>query len=138
MRTINIDVPESEFERLNALYPPTAKSSTVGERAIELVKFHFRTIDSNCQFRVPGGGVDLEVTANGISERMEIKGTADPGIAWMKLKVSGKPCYDRLLEGLPLYRVVAVYDRAPRIYVLTYAQDFELAVEPRWALKPRR
>ncbi len=138
MRTIELDLPEAEFERLNALYPPTAKSSTVGERAVELVKFYFRTLDCDCQFHVPGGGVDLEVTGKELSERIEIKGTADADIAWMKLKVSGKPCYDRLLEDLPLYRVLAVYDRNPRICVLKYSEDFEIVSELRWALRPRR
>lgn len=138
MQTINLNLPEREFERLNGLYPPTVKSATVGERASDLVKFYFRTVDPDCQFIERIGGIDLEVTGDRLSVRMEIKGTADADIAWMKLKVSGEPSYRHLREGLPLYRVVGVYDRNPRIYVLKYAEDFEMIHEPRWALRPRR
>src|SRR5437762_7559142 len=114
MRTIDLAIPESEFARLNALYPPTIKSSTVGRRAIELVQFHFRTQDPACKFLEPGNGIDLEVTRGEQVDRIEVKGTADRNIAWMKLKVSGKPCYAHLIAGIELYRVVAVYERDPR------------------------
>ena len=138
MYTIDLNLPETEFERLNALYPPTVKSFNVGERAIELVKFHFRARDSNCEFRVPNDGTDLEVVSEAGSERIEVKGTADSGIAWSKLKVSGNLSHACLHADAPLYRVVGVYDRAPRIHVLKHSEDFEMIPEARWAVKARR
>lgn len=138
MITIQINLPEAEFQRLNALYPPTVKSSNVGDRAIELVKFHFRTLDPKCQFREPNDGTDLEVLSGTSSERIEVKGTADSDIAWTKLKVSGNASYQQLLNDTPLYRVVSVYDRAPCIHILKHSEDFEMSAEARWAVKARR
>jgi hypothetical protein len=100
--------------------------------------FYFRSLDANCEFRKIVRGVDLEVTRNGTTECIEIKGTADSEISWAKLKVSGVPCHEQLQRDFPLYRVVSVYDRAPRIHILKYSEDFEMQPEPRWALKPRR
>lgn len=138
MVTIPINLPETEFQRLNALYPPTVNSANVGNRAIELVRFYFRSLDSDCQFRVPNDGTDLEIVRAGSSERIEVKGTADADIAWIKLKVSSLLSYQQLLDNVPIYRVVAVYDRAPRIHVLRHAQDFEMIAEPRWSVRARR
>lgn len=138
MQTIDLSLPETEFQRLNGLYPATVKSSTIGERAVELVKFYFRTLDPQCQFSGPTEGIDLHIVGTQFRERVEIKGTADADIAWGKLKVSGGPCHQHLLEELPLYRVVGVYDRKPRIFVLKYSEDFEMIPEARWALKPRQ
>lgn len=137
MIAIQIQLPEAEFQRLNAVYPPTVKSANVGDRAIEIVQFHFRAEDPQCQFRKPTDGTDLEICTAGNSVRIEVKGTAASNLAWGKLKVSGGPSYQQLLNDVPLYRVVAVYDRTPRIYVLKHSQDFEMIPEPRWRMKAR-
>lgn len=135
MNLIKVDLPEAEFARLNSLFPPTIKSSNVGERAVELVMLHFRSRHAGCTFTKNIDGYDLQVEWDGGEEKIEIKGTADDTIAFWKLKVSGKRSYELLLNGTPIYRVVSVYSRSPSIYVLKHGEDFEMNEEPRWALK---
>ena len=81
-------------------------------------------------------GVDLRVTVDGRTERIEVKGTADSTIAWEKLKVSSRKSHDALVRGDALiYRVVDVHSADPRIYILIHGEDFTLEPEPRWAVK---
>ncbi|MCY4579394.1 MAG: hypothetical protein OXD31_10120 [Chloroflexi bacterium] len=83
-----------------------------------------------------GDGVDLRVTIDGKTERIEVKGTADPTIAWEKLKVSSRRSHDALVSGdATIYRVVDVDSADPRVYVLIHGEDFTLEHEPRWAVK---
>lgn len=138
MIAIPIDLDEDEFRRLNALYPPSEKSSNVGKRSVELVQYYFRKLDPSCQFRVLKKGVDLEIVQGSKIQRIEIKGTARDHLAWNQLKVSGSPSYDELRKDTPLYRVVSVYDRTPTIYVLTYSEDFDMIPEARWSVKKKK
>ena len=71
------------------------------------------------------------------TKKCEVKGTAATDIAWAKLKVSGKPSYKLLLNGLPLYRVCGVYSRNPIIFVLKCGSDFEMVPEPRWSVRKK-
>lgn len=135
MNLIEIDLPEAEFVRLNSLFPPTVKSSNVGERAVELVKLHFRSRHAGCAFTKNRDGYDLQVKWDGGEEKIEIKGTADEKIAFGKLKVSGRRSYDLLLKGTPIYRVVSVYSRSLSMYVIRHGEDFEMNEEPRWTIK---
>ena len=81
-------------------------------------------------------GVDLRVTVDGRTERIEVKGTADSTIAWEKLKVSSRKSHDALVRGDALiYRVVDVHSADPRVHILIYGEDFTLEPEPRWAVK---
>ena len=81
-------------------------------------------------------GADLKVSARGKSERIEVKGTESPTIAWQQLKVSSQKSHDALENrDASMYRVVDVNGPCPRIYVLTYGRDFTLEPEPRWAVK---
>jgi hypothetical protein len=81
-------------------------------------------------------GVDLKVTIDGKTERIEVKGTQDFDIAWQKLKVSSKKSHDALVSGdASIYRVVDVDSANPRVYILTHGEDFTLEPEPRWAVK---
>ena len=81
-------------------------------------------------------GVDLRVTVDGRTERIEVKGTADSTIAWEKLKVSSWKSHDALIRGDALiYRVVDVHSADPRVHILIYGEDFTLEPEPRWAVK---
>jgi len=132
---LEINIPESEFQRLNTLFPPTVKSSTVGNRAVELTKFHFRSIDPLCSFREKVEDCDLEITSNGQVQRIEIKGTAAANVAWSKLKINGTQSHTALLAGMLLYRVIRVYERNPAILVLRYPEDFSMNPEPRWSVK---
>lgn len=82
------------------------------------------------------GGVDLRVTIDGKTERIEVKGTKDSDIAWQKLKVSSKKSHDALVSGdATIYRVVDVDSANPRVHILIYGEDFTLEPEPRWAVK---
>ena len=81
-------------------------------------------------------GVDLRVTIDGKTERIEVKGTKDSDIAWEKLKVSSQKQHDALVNGdAVLYRVVDVDGADPRVHFLIYGEDFTLEPEPRWAVK---
>ena len=81
-------------------------------------------------------GADLRVSIGGKSERIEVKGTESPTIAWPQLKVSSQKSHDALKNGdTSMYRVVDVGGANPRIYILTYGQHFTLEPEPRWAVK---
>ncbi len=138
MELIDIELPEEEFERLNSAYPFTMQSAKVGQRSVEIVKWHFKTIDPNCNFDNKQTDVDLRVTSKANIYDIEIKGTADEDIAWMKLKVSGKRSYRKLKNGMPIYRVCNVYSKNPRIFILNYNDDFEMIPEDRWSIRPRR
>lgn len=135
METIEIKLTEQEFSRLNSIYPATVKSSTVGKRAEELVKFYFRSIDPKCKFTEPNDGADLLVELKNESVKLEIKGTASDTVSWSKLKVSSLDSHKLIQDGLPVYRVISVYDRNPKILVLRYGEDFTMEPEPRWAVK---
>jgi DNA-binding sugar fermentation-stimulating protein len=126
MEIIDIELPEEEFERLNSEYPFTMQSAKVGNRSVAIVKWHFRTIDPNCKVDNTRTDLDLRVTIKEKLYEIEIKGTADEDIAWMKLKVSGKRSYEKLKNGMPLYRVCNVYSKKPRIFILNYNDDFDM------------
>jgi hypothetical protein len=138
MRKFTISLSNSDFQGLNARFPPTSKSSNVGDRAIQILRIHFLSLDGGTTFREQVDDADLEVTNSRREvQRMEVKGTADNGIAWQKLKVSGKPSHAALLAGMPLYRVTEVYAQQPVVYVLQHQEDFTMEPEPRWAIKKR-
>jgi hypothetical protein len=139
MHEILVSLPEAEFIRLNSLYPPSTVSAATGNRAVAIVQFHFRSRDPNCEFTPPTRkGIDLRVVHSNGTDEIEVKGTAEHHIAWGQLKVSGRPSYDNLTTGTPLYRVTRAYERDPLILVMTYPADFDIAEEVRWTLKRRR
>ena len=138
MEKINLKLSDQDFIRLNALCPPTEKSADIGKRAIEIVKHLYKSKDPNSTFRVPAGGGDIEIQSEGRTFKIEVKGTTETDICWMKLKVSGKLSYELLVQGMPLYRVCGVNDRFPTIYILKYQRDYEMVPEPRWSIHPKR
>ena len=85
-------------------------------------------------------GADLRISVDGQTvQRIEVKGTREKSIAWSQLKVSSQKSHDALKNGeATMYRVVDVDSAHPRIYILTYGQDFTLEPEPRWAVKQTR
>lgn len=136
MEIIDLDLPKEFFERLNSSFPlGDMQSSVIGKRSVEIVKWYLLTKDQNCTFDQYQSDADLRVTLNGITIDIEVKGTTDSDISWIKLKVSGKKSYDKLLSGMPIYRVCSIYKQNPRIYILTYKDDFEMIPEPRWSIK---
>ncbi|GAH75514.1 unnamed protein product, partial [marine sediment metagenome] len=132
MEKIDLKISEQEFADLNLRYPNHGKSSVISGRADELVKMHFRNQNNNCVFEKLSNGGDLRITSIDEVLEIEIKGTAETGINWQRLKVSGKPSYRLLINGLPLYRVCGVYERFPVIYILHFCRDFDMRTEPRW------
>jgi hypothetical protein len=139
MERIQLLLARADHEDLNARFPATSKSSNVGDRAIELAKIYFRSLDSACTFREQVNDCDLEITfSGGETKHIEVKGTASLDLAWSKLKVSGTPSYLALIAGMPLFRVTRVYEQTPVIFVMAYPDDFQMEPEPRWRVKQVR
>lgn len=107
------------------------------QKAMNIVREHLKTVyGEDVVIEEDMDGVDLRVTIDGKTERIEVKGTKDSDIAWQKLKVSSKKSHDALVSGDALiYRVVDVGSANPRVYILIYGEDFTLEPEPRWAVK---
>ncbi len=135
METINFNLSNKQFNHLNKKYRKGHKSSAIGKRAVEIVKFYFLDKYPDCGFRVPNDGCDLEVLPNNI--KLEVKGTSSDDIAWSQLKVSGNPSYNQLLNDLPLYRVSNVYEKVVTINIMKHSDDFIMEQKPRWAIKKK-
>ena len=138
MQTIPFTLTDAEFIALNAANPASKKNADIGARAVEIVRLYAK----QCHWtenQTKRSGVDLAFTdSQGRTIEMEVKGTAASGIQWGKLGVSGKPCYDNLTGGMPLYRVSSVYDKNPIIHVLKCSEDFTMDTEPRWKIKRKK
>lgn len=107
------------------------------ERAVSIVREHLSVkYRGQAEIENDPDGADLRVSVDGRTERIEVKGTNSPSIAWQQLKVSSKRSHDALKNGeASMYRVVDVDGEEPRICILTYGQHFTLEPEPRWAVK---
>lgn len=111
------------------------------DKAIEIVKKYLRDrYGQNIHISVGGfKGADLRVVfEDERKELIEVKGTLKTNVSWSQLKVSSQQSHDNLRKGIPLYRVIDVGSRTPRILILKYGQDFIMEPEPRWAIKPAR
>ena len=137
MEEKTIILTENKFSELNMLYPSTGKSSNTGKRSEELVRYYFRCIDHKYSFSKASKGADIKVCLDKEEFEIEVKGTAENELAWKQLIVSGRPSYDRLKSGLPLYRVTSVYEKLPILYILNYQEDFNMEPEPRWKIKQK-
>ena len=113
------------------------KSLSTEQKAIAIVRGFLKTAyGEDVVIEEDRDGVDLRVTIDGKTERIEVKGTKDSDIAWEKLKVSSRKQHDALVSGdATIYRVVDVHSADPRVYVLIHGEDFTLEPEPRWAVK---
>ncbi|HYK87262.1 MAG TPA: hypothetical protein VE398_00730 [Acidobacteriota bacterium] len=138
MTEVEIPLTEEEYSALNEQYPRDLQSARVGERATALAKIYFKRRSPGCSFRTPQRGADLKVEHNGETEQLEIKGTEAPDISWAKIKVSSTQSHELLSNGMPLYRIVSVYERHPRVFIMTCPEDFEMIPEPRWSVRARR
>ncbi len=138
MKQETFELSDQEYAQLNSEYPRGKGSGLIGSRAEAIIKLYFRRGHSDCEFRKPGNGADLEVILlpNTPSIFLEIKGTEDSNIAFQKLKVSSAHSYRMLVdEKIPLYRVTSVFEKKLEVYILKYGEDFELEPEPRWSVK---
>lgn len=138
MIEVAIDLTEDEYQTLNSKFPRSMQSAKVGERAIELVRIYFKKKYPNCSFVTPQSGADLLVLHGYATDQLEIKGTESPEVSWAKIKVSSNQSYELLKKGMPIYRVVSVFERNPRIFIMKNHEDFEMVPEARWSVKPRR
>ncbi len=120
---------------------PTQRQALAGrsteQKAMFIVHTHLASkYGGQVEIEEDHDGADLRVYMSGKSERIEVKGTESPTIAWPKLKVSSQKSHDALRNGeTSMYRVVDVSGANPRIYILTYGRHFTLEPEPRWAVK---
>ncbi len=106
-------------------------------RALYIVHKHLRDrYGGRARIEEDQEGADLKVSIGDKTERIDVKGTESPTIAWQQLKVSSQESHDVLKSGgASMYRVVDLGGANPRIYVLTYGRHFTLEPEPRWAVK---
>ena len=128
--SIPVSLTESERESLASL-------RTVDRKALFIARKHLgEKHGARARIQEERDGVDLLVELDGRTERIEVKGTEKPTIAWEQLKVSGQKSHEALeSRDALLYRVVDIDGPRPRIYILTYGRDFILEPEPRWAVK---
>lgn len=131
-RYVSIPVTLTESERQSLTSLPTTE-----KKALFIVRKHLNEkYGGRASIQQDRDGVDLRVEIDGKTERIEVKGTEKPTIAWQQLKVSSRKSHDALESGgASLYRVVDVDGTRPHIYVLAYGQDFTLESEPRWTVK---
>jgi len=130
---IHVPLTDGEFGKLNSM--------STAQKAVEIVKKHLRDkySERNIEIREDVRGADIRVVFKDGSDKdeiIEVKGTVQPSIAWGQLKVSLRSSYDALVNGVPMYRVMGVDSRDPRIVVLSYGKDFLLEEECRWAVRP--
>ena len=122
---------------LNPMERRDLASLSTDDKAVSIVRKHLvDRFGDRVQIEEDRDGVDLSISIDGRRERIEVKGTDSPTLAWQQLKVSSQRSHDALTSGAALmYRVVDVSGLTPRIYVLTHGRHFILAPEPRWTVQ---
>ena len=135
------ELTEERQRELLALCPNSVNkgNSDIGKLAVEIVRDYFKYKTPTATVRVGGKGIDLkgadmEINFDGKTDRFEIKGTVSSGVAWERIKVSGKPCYDNLVNGMTMIRVCDSTSRSPKLYFLKYGLHFTMRREPRWSV----
>ncbi len=139
MQMHHITLTDEEFEAMNTSNPASKKNADIGARAIAILRLY--AVKNNwTEVHSRRAGVDLTfiTTVEGEKLEMEVKGTADKGIQWQKLGVSGKPCFENLTKGMPLYRVSSVFAQTPTIFILKCGDDFIMDTELRWKIKQKK
>ena len=138
---------ESESDKFD-LYPSIPVTLTQSEhqaltgrlaeqKAMYIVNKHLKDkYGDQAEIEEDRDGADLRVSVDGQTERIEVKGTESPTLAWSQLKVSSRKSHDALKGGdTSMYRVVDVSGTNPRIYILTHGRHFTLEPETRWTVK---
>jgi hypothetical protein len=138
MESFRVKLTDKELAGLNQRFPASQGSNQIGDRAIEIVRLHFRRTYPTCQFVPPVAGADLAVLLHGEqAKQFEVKGTASAGIAWQQLKVSSQASHGLLTSGgASVLRVTSVYGDEPTVFELLCGRDFLLKPEARWCVKP--
>jgi hypothetical protein len=126
--SINIDLTESEWQEVE-------KEDRTETKALAIVKIYFRRQDTDVTFVPPGPGADLGVLLPEKSQLdIEVKGTEAQRITWSQIKVSSQQSYDRLSQGMPLYRITSIGQKRVSVYILYHGRDFSMKPEPRWSV----
>lgn len=132
---INFSLPKvfiDEFESL--LY--SQKNADIGKVTVEIVKLYFKSIYPNCSFKVgKNNEPDIIIIENNTEIPYEIKGTKGNSIAFNKIKISSKYCYDKLIEGMEIIRVTNIGNSEVKIHFLKNGIDFKMEPEDRWKVK---
>ncbi|NNV57197.1 hypothetical protein [Limnovirga soli] len=133
MKSVSFEIPTEQLNKLLEMYPNKGKNSDVGNIAVMVAELYFKSLDPDSIFT--RGSIDLQVTSKGRTENYEIKGTEDADIAWAKLKVSSRQCYDELVAGMILIRVTNIRNAKVILHFMKYGEDFTMVEEPRWSIK---
>lgn len=139
MTTIEIDLPDDLFNRLDNAFPQGPKNNSTRDRAIQIVRYWLSQQPDIQIADIPNApGADITYTNTGKEFHAEIKGTEDEEMAWSKLKVSGQPSYDGISAGWPVYRVCAVFSHRPKLHIIKIQEDFTLIPEARWRFQQKQ
>jgi len=130
---IAFEISDEKLSELRKIYSKEGKNSDIGNIAVEIAKLYFLDKYSNAEFSETGKGIDLTVNIGKEIKYYEIKGTEDKTVAFYKLKVSGKPCYDHLVNGkTEIMRITNIGNKKMKIYFLKHGKHFTLEPEDRW------
>ena len=110
------------------------------EKAIEITKKYLKSKFPSRQYFIDEDkkGADLKVISKSMNrtvKRIEVKGTISDSLKFSQLKISSKKTYESLKNGVPIYRVMNVSSRKPRIAILYFGKDFQIVCEDRWAVR---
>lgn len=134
------EVSQARYEELTAKYSNAINKNNrdVGQMATEIVADYLTNKIPDAKIRPGSNGADLELSLDDKVELLEVKGTTANTISWPKIKVSSKNCHDSLKQGMTMVRVINTHTKYPKLYLLKYGRDFELAHEDRWSVHPVR
>ena len=124
MDIVKVNIPETEYSRLNQLYPEYSQRANPDKRAMEIVKYYFKSKDAGNKVEETSGG-DLQVTVRGETVTLDVKGTGDLDVSWIQLKASCRPSFEKLKKGAHLYRVCSVYELIPQFYILRKPDEYD-------------
>jgi hypothetical protein len=135
-----IELDQDRYDELKSKYSNAINknNSDVGKLATEIVADYLLSKIPDSKIRAGVKGADLELVLGYEVEPLEIKGTTSNTISWPKLKVSSRDCYNGLVNGMTMIRVVNADTKFPKLYFLKHGRDFRMAPEDRWSVHPSK
>lgn len=80
MNFFPVKLNPSELEELNRRFPLSQGSNQIGQRAIEIVKTHFRRVHAGCSFVPAARGADVAIVLGGTEpNQYEVNGNCGFG-----------------------------------------------------------
>jgi hypothetical protein len=136
IETISYTLDDSFFIELEQKFNLKGKNSHIAEKAVEIIKRYFQSINPAVQFETgtKNSGYDLKVIFEGKVEFYEIKGTEKNHFAWSDIRVSSIASSDAIKNGLVIIRVMNVGNKDIKIAYLKHGDHFSLVEEPRWRI----